>query len=242
MHIIKVLFIFFWMSNCYGETYRLATGEFPPFTGASLESQGLATKIIQHTIREMGHQTKIDFLPWKRGYKLTLAGNYLGTFPYSKNQERQKQWHYSSALYRLKEVFFSQKEKNFSFNTEDDLTGFVVCKPIGYNLFDLKRLIEKNLIQIQRPNEMKQCFAMLDRGRVDLVMTNVAAGRKAIELAGLNFNHYDVTDKAFVDIGHHLIVPKSRNGGKEFLAVFDEVLRKSKNAGIVDKYMQEYLQ
>jgi len=241
MYIIKVLFIFLWIGSCYGETYRLATGEFPPFTGASLESQGLATKIIKHTIQEMGHQTKIDFLPWKRGYKSTLVGKYFGTFAYSKNKERQKIWLYSKPLYQLQEIFFSKTTKKFTYENEEDLKGLLVCKPIGYNLFNLKKLVDKKLLNIVRPAKMRNCFAMLNAGRIDLVMTNRETGMQVIAKIGIDKNLITAHNKVFVDIGHHLIVPKNMQNGKEFLARFDETLEKAKTSGIIAKFISHHI-
>jgi len=229
------------MSNCYGETYRLATGEFPPFTGASLESQGLATKIIQHTIREMGHQTKIDFLPWKRGYVSTLAGKHFGTFAYSKNKERQKIWHYSQPLYQLQEVFFSQTKKNFNYENEVDLKGLIVCKPIGYNLFNLEKLANNQFLKIERPPKMKNCFAMLNAGRINLVMTNKETGMKVIAQTGLDKNLFTASKKSFVNIGHHLIIPKNMQNGKQFITHFDKTLEKAKTSGIIAKFISHYI-
>ena len=242
MRLCLFILLFVFASTGQSAVYSLATGEFPPFTGEKLNSQGLATKIIEHTLQKMGHQARIDFLPWKRGYKQTLAGKYFGTFAYSKNKERQIEWHYSAALYQLKEVFFSQKKQAFSFETENDLKGLVVCKPIGYNLFGLKKLIASELVSIQRPLDMKQCFAMLKKGRVDLVMTNMAAGLKVLDDAGQDRKLFNVSDKAFVDIGHHLIVPRVRQGGKEFIKVFDQSLKEIREAGLIDKYIREFTQ
>jgi len=240
MYIIKVLFVFLWLSSCYGETYHLATGEFPPFTGAQLESQGLATKIIKHTIKKMGHQAKIEFLPWKRGYSNTLSGKYFGTFAYSKNKERQEVWHYSKPLYQLQEIFFSQTKKNFSYESKEDLKGLIVCKPIGYNLFNLKKLVDKQFVKIERPPNMKNCFGMLKRGRVDLVMTNKETGLQVISQAGLNKYPFTASKKAFVDIGHHLMVPKNLKNSKKFITHFNEALEKAKTSGIITKFISQY--
>jgi polar amino acid transport system substrate-binding protein len=241
MYIIKVLFVFLWLSSCYGETYHLATGEFPPFTGAQLESQGLATKIIKHTIKKMGLQAKIEFLPWKRGYSNTLSGKYFGTFAYSKNKKRQEVWHYSKPLYQLQEIFFSQTKKNFSYESKEDLKGLIVCKPIGYNLFNLKKLVDKQFLKIARPPEMKNCFGMLKRGRVDLVMTNKETGLQVISQAGLNKYPFTASKKAFVDIGHHLIVPKNLKNSKKFITHFNEALEKAKTSGIITKFISQYI-
>jgi len=242
MYLIKVLCVFLWISSCHSsETYRLATGEFPPFTGAALESQGLATKIIQHTIQKMGHQTKIFFLPWKRGYRDTLFDKYFGTFAYSKNKERQELWYYSKPLYQLQEIFFSLAKRNFTFENEDNLKGLIVCKPIGYNLFNLKKLVDNQFLKIERPPTLKSCFAMLNAGRVDLVMTNKATGLQVIKESGLNNTLFIANDKAFVDIGHHLIVPKHKKNGIEFIKHFDEVLEKAKKSGVVKEYISQFI-
>ena len=106
MYLVRVLFFLFWVGSCHSEVYSISTGNFPPFVGENIESQGLATKIIQLTMQEMGNQTEIVFLPWKRGFRDTFNGKYFGTYPYSKNEERQRKWHYNPWACSMLSLFF----------------------------------------------------------------------------------------------------------------------------------------
>jgi len=241
MYLVRVLFFLFWVGSCHSEGYAISTGNFPPFVGEKIEGQGLATKIIQRTMKEMGNQTTITFLPWKRGFRDTYNGKYYGTYPYSKNKERQRKWHYSQPLYNLQEVFFSKVENNFVYTNNEDLVGLTVCKPIGYNLFNLKKIVDDQTINLIRPPAMRNCFAMLNKGRVDLVMTNETSGFAVLVQEGFETKHFKVSDKVFVDIGHHLIIPKKVEGGKEFIVKFDSTLEKLKAEGVVDQLISEFI-
>ena len=88
---------------------------------------------------------------------------------------------------------------------------------------------------------MKNCFGMLKRGRVDLVMTNKETGMQIITQTGLDKYLFTASKKAFIDIGHHLMVPKNLKNGKKFLIRFNETLEKAKASGIITKFISQYI-
>ena len=234
------LFIGCFISVAQAQTYKLASGDFPPFTGEKVANGGLATEIIVKVINELGDQSDIKFLPWKRGFKKTLEGEYFGTFAYSKNNERLKTWFYSEPLYTLEEVFIVQGDSTFSFSTDYDLRGKTVCKPAGYNLFGLKKMAESGIIKIEQPPNMKHCFRMLSAGRVDMVMTNSKTAQSLIEAETNNLFKYKVLETPFVTIGHHLIIPRSNANGEAFLERFNATLVRFKHSGKIDALIKSY--
>lgn len=203
---------------------RLVTGEFAPFVGEKLNAGGMTARMMRQIFKAMGLQISLDFRPWKRGYQATLRNEYTATFPYSKNAEREEIWWYSDELYNLDEVFFSASDTKVSFDSHQDLAGRAVCKPIGYNLFELEELYEQGVITLERPTDMQSCFRMLMAGRVDLVMTNRMVGDNLIQELNLEPDNIRVLSKPFRRISHHLIVPKSLPEGKAFIAKFNRHL------------------
>ncbi|GLS91250.1 hypothetical protein GCM10007916_23190 [Psychromonas marina] len=225
---ILVLITLLLSTSSFAQTIKLATGEFPPFVGNELNNKGLATEIITRVFDEMGDQVDISFRPWKRGYAETLAGKFMGTFPYSKNSEREKTLYFSNVIYELEEHFFAKKSKSISYQKETDLTNLRICKPIGYNLFGLKELEDKGLISIASPINMTLCFKMLSSNRVDLVMTNKIAGWRYIEDLFIDTNEFTMLENSFVKIGHYLIIPKSNVAARETINKFNNALNNAK--------------
>ncbi len=122
--------------SIYAEPIPIVTGnKFAPFTDEKLPNGGLATEIIQKTFSEMGYETKIKFLPWQRGFNATKENKYFGTFPYSYNEERSKNFYFSEPIYNQVFLFFVLKNSNIHYSAESDLQGLRVCKPLGYNCF-----------------------------------------------------------------------------------------------------------
>jgi len=229
------------LSATEDESYHFVSGEFQPFTSEQMTNGGLTTEIIQSVVENMGKTMKVSYLPWKRGHLKTLNGDFYAIYPYSKNPERLKIWHYSEALYELEEIFFRLKGKTFDYTSNSDLQGLTVCKPTGYNLFGLKKLFEEGLIKLERPPDLKSCFRMLNIGRVDLVMTNATTAWSMIDSLGLDAAKFDQVDKPFEKINHHLIIPKSNLSGKSFLKGFNDVLTRLKAEGKVQNILDKHL-
>ena len=226
---------------CGAQTYSLASGEFPPFTSESLNEGGLATEIITSAIHQMGHRTEISFLPWKRGYEMTLRGRHHGTYAYSKNNQRLEQWLFSDPLYNLEEVFISRSHNKVNFRDDADLNNLIICKPIGFNLFGLKKLQQQGVITLLRPADMEGCFRLLAKRRVDLVMTNSTTALNLIQRYTEDPNDFHILPKPFTKIGHHLIAPKSEAQSAAFINQFDAALLELKQSGVVDALIAKHL-
>lgn len=133
-------------------TDRLVTGDdYAPFTGRSLPNQGLASDIVSRVFDLMRRPVELEFKPWKRGYADTLDGIYLGTFPYGRNPDREKLFHYSEPLYRFGQYFFTLADSDIDYQNESDLQGRRVCLPQGYNPTVLGKYNENGTITLVRP-------------------------------------------------------------------------------------------
>ena len=240
MKLIITLSLFFTL-NCYADVVKLTSGEFPPFVGSELKNGGLASEVVTRIFSEMGEQAVISFRPWKRGFSETMTGKYLGTFPYSKNTEREKTLLFSHPIYELEEHFFTMKDAKVKYESEQDLTNLRICKPLGYNLFGLKKLAQEKTIYLESPKSMGHCFKMLASGRVDMVMTNETTGWTYIEDLFGNRKQFTMTEKSFVKIGHYFIVPKSNQQGPGIIKAFNEILDKLKLNGEIELIKNKHI-
>ena len=80
------------------DTVALATGEYPPLSGAAEPGGGLLAQVVVAAYAAVGVTVQLSYLPWQRGYNETLAGTYTGSFPYVKNAEREALYLYSNPM------------------------------------------------------------------------------------------------------------------------------------------------
>lgn len=75
-----------WLLGCVAgpaaaETFRLTSLEWPPYSGAQLEHQGLSIRVARAAFEAMGHSLEVDFFPWKRAVQVGLGPDYSGYYP-----------------------------------------------------------------------------------------------------------------------------------------------------------------
>ncbi|ODN41959.1 substrate-binding periplasmic protein, partial [Piscirickettsia litoralis] len=173
MKIVCYFFIFILITPYTFSSIKLATGNnYPPFSDESLPNGGIATQLVKEITRNMGISSiMIDFKPWKRGYQETLDHQYLATFPYGKNSERQKKFYYSKAIFTVDSYFWvrtnSHLNKNNFFKEK-----LIFCVPLGYDhSIELALFDRKKVTIIQRKNPEK-CLWLVEKGKADTVSLN----------------------------------------------------------------------
>lgn len=171
--------------------YVVTGNEYEPFTGVDLPNGGLITEIIITVFNALGYEIEISFQNWDDAMENTTEGKFNATFPWLKNKERQEHFLYSEPLYEILVMPFIKKESSpfneynsNEYNELDDLKGLRVCRPEGYYIHDLQKLVEKNSLTLIRPKELSECFTMLANDKVDVVPVNKLSGVKEIYKLG----------------------------------------------------------
>ena len=128
-------------------------------------------------MRQKVLRVEITFLPWKRAYKQAKAGNFDGTFVWSKESDREQDFYYSDPIFEDSMVFFHLKRTPFEWETMDDLKGLRIGCTLGYNYGDAFRAAENagELIVEKVPKDI-QNFRKLLRERVALVPLEMPVG------------------------------------------------------------------
>ena len=224
-------------------TERVVTGDdYAPFTGRTLPNQGLASDIVSRVFDLMQRPVELEFKPWKRGYADTLEGIYLGTFPYGRNPDREKLFHYSEPLYRFGQYFFTLADSGIDYQQEADLQGKRVCLPQGYNPTVLRRYRENGTIILVRPSTMEACFRMLQKKRVDLVRVNDHVGWSLVDSVFGQRDRVRMLAKPLRESIEHLIIPRTKSDGEALITAFNLALKQLRDDGVIDAAIAEHLQ
>lgn len=217
---------------------HLTTGDFAPFSGETLPNQGLATEIVKRAFLKAGYLVDFTFLPWERGYNETLAGNYLGTFPYSQNAERQTLFLYSDPIYSFKVVFFAQSTSDIDFSQGFNLDGMHVCLPIGYNNFlTSQKNIDSSKIILDQPVDLAACFKMLQAGRTDVVMIMELVGWAVVDQTFGSRSDFKVLSPPLLETSDYLVISKNYPEGNVYMERFNTALKDLHQQGVIDQIL-----
>jgi polar amino acid transport system substrate-binding protein len=221
---------------------RLVTGNsYSPFTDQSLPNDGMITEIVVKTFKEMGERTEIEFWSWDYGFNATLEGEFVATFPYLKNEERMKKWYYSEPLFNILILCFVKKNSSIKYDAPEDFQGLTFCRPEGYYMHDLQSLLDNGIISIKRPKKIETCFHLLKQGEVDAVPVNEFVGKEVVKREFGSAEYFDTLEKAISEDTLHLILPKDNPENLHLLHKFDQVVKKMKKDGTLQKIIKRHL-
>lgn len=206
----------------------LATGEYPPFSGAAEIGNGLISAVVTAAFEAQGVSSKLAFLPWQRGYKETLAGTHTATFPYVNNKERQEAFWFSKPIYTDTIRLFAKEGAL----REIDWNGKAICVPLGYNTEQIQKFASERQARLERPVDMASCFEMLLLDRVYAVWSSEAVAEAVtapIRSKGLRYKSLMLSVDYTVD--YFLIFPRTQPDSKEWLARFNAGLAQIQRNG-----------
>jgi polar amino acid transport system substrate-binding protein len=155
-------------------TVRLAATEYPPFYGKELEDHGFITEIIVTAFERSGYTVEVKFLPWKRALEKTKEGAFGGLFTVWYREAREEWFVFSDPLPANEVGFYKRATDEISFTNYDDLEPYRIgvvrgyANPPGFDEAGLKT----SVVVDDETN-----FRMLDKGRIDLVLTDRIVGR-----------------------------------------------------------------
>ncbi len=164
------------------EPLALATGEFPPYSGATLPGYGISSQIVQLALREAGHDSVVVFLPWRRAAAMTAKGHYAGSYPWAKNAEREQLFLYSQPLHDDRIRFFARLDSEL--DLAENWQGRILCIPAGWDASQVQAQIDRYQLRLERPNDMDNCFRMLAAGRLDLTVLNEQVAQSMLQRLG----------------------------------------------------------
>lgn len=181
----------------------IVTADFPPFKfKKGKKIVGLDTEIILAVFKRMGYDVTVKMRPFKRADSATRAGEYAAYYTFTYNDERGKDYLYTSPISAVQNVFFYNKarlhepkiRKVRDWKTLDFLKGLKVGVSANYNyepeFMKLWRPAnkpmwkpnEKGFVRIFAAREIsgkspeKQHLGKLALGRIDTFISEISVG------------------------------------------------------------------
>jgi len=181
--LLTAIFIFFNSSVLFANKHKslktipISTASFPPFkfrdqgTGKII---GFDTEIITEVFKSMNITPKITMLPFIRADRKTRAGEYAAYYTFTKNIDREKDYHFSDPISSVQDLLFFKKSTNISWNSYSDLSQYKLGYSKKYN-YDKKFLDAiKYKFPVLSENNEKHLLNLLINNRFDMIICEVS--------------------------------------------------------------------
>lgn len=222
------------------DTLRLVSGDdYPPFTGSTLAGGGVLTELVQQAFAAGGKAASIEFKPWPRGYEETLRLGYDATFPYLSTPRRMASYLFSDPLYEVNLRLYVRRDSPWQTGTRQELQKATFCLPAGYEVSGWVHA-ESHRLAFVRPRSMAQCHAMLQLGRVDVVISNPDELAWQAVPPLLSLPNVRTLPEPVADVTLHLIIPRAHPDAQELLDVFNTGLQQLVSSGARDRLFQNH--
>lgn len=224
-------------STASAKSFTLATGDYRPFCS---KHGGVAMDIVTAALQSVGANAKYVILPWVRCEAGVERGDFVGTFPYSKNESRIKKFLFTNGILNTSAVFFMLKDSmpNWDYGGVNSLEGLRVACIKGYFY---ETLFTKNEVNCQPVTDIKDAFQMLIRGRIDLVAESEAIGWMMIE--DIDSGYISKIREANTPLRSgvsSVMVSKIHPDSEVFIKLFNKGIQKIKSNGVYDAILERY--
>ncbi len=222
---------------------RLVTGNgYAPYTDEALPEGGLVNDLVKRVYELIGVDYTIDWKPWKRGFQEGITGEYVATYPYIYNEERNRYFAYSEPVYESNLRLFSLIEANLSPTGLDDARGRRMCFPLGWAPGPkLAELFAATAVLRDEPQDMETCFRLLDRARTDFVLANEIQGWNSANAVGLDDTRVAMSDFNVEVNPVHVIFSREVPNYQAELERFNTGLAALRASGEYDKIVRKHL-
>jgi polar amino acid transport system substrate-binding protein len=209
----------------------LTTGDgYPPYVDWKTPTGGIATEVVRNVVTRMGFEPRFSSLPWARGYKLMLKGDYTATFPYIRTPTREAEVAFSEPLFGISSHIFARAGSPMKFEDIGDLKGYSTCNYVGSALpTSVQTQIAEGLIRVNEVSSLSTCFKLLELGRVDFVTVNSLAGSAIACEHPTGSHQFLISEKPAETLYLHLVVALANADARGFLENFNVELLKFKS-------------
>lgn len=157
-----------------GETWKVITLDWPPYTDEHLPNKGVAAKALSETLKSVGITVEFVFMPWSRGIYEVKKPEYVGIFP-SWTATGFKGARLSPSLFQSPIGFVFPSKAPVAWKTLQDLKGLRIGIVQDYHYpVEFVALGEKKFFKFfsegtDEQNLFKVAYQRVDATIIDLV-------------------------------------------------------------------------
>jgi polar amino acid transport system substrate-binding protein len=224
-------------------TLVLSTGGWPPFITDEQRHDGFIGHLIRDIFAELGIRVEYQYIPWRRAYVEASVGRFDGTAVWMDAEERHADFLYSDPVLDETFVFFHRRDRNFDWETFDDLEGLTLGGVIGYSYGPgLDAAIESGIVQVEWVRDDEANLRKLLAGRIDAYPQEVSVGRY--------YQRKHLTEAEQTQLTHHeqpllvnqsfLLMPRALPESEARIAQFNAQLRQFREDGRYHAYFRAF--
>ena len=228
------------VANGYaGETVRLAVGEWAPYTSETDAEGKLLEKVTTQALALEGISVEYTYFPWKRSYLVAANGEFDGTLPWNKTEERVKEFVFpKTSLLKDENVFFHLKSTPFTWTKLEDLKRYRMGVTMG---FKEEAIYKAQGIAAEVVTSEDLNFKKMRVGRIDVYQTSKRVGYVTLKKT---FGQQDASvfthhPKVVSESEYFVLFSRATPRGQYLADKFDAGLKKLKASGGYDKIMAE---
>ncbi len=214
----------------------LATLDWPPYVGRTMDNQGYVTAIVKEAFGRSGVTADIRFHRWSRVIGLVKRGQVDGYFPEYYNDEIRSYARFSDPMPAGPLGFFKRSDSQIEFTELKELSHLRIGIVKGYvnsAAFDAATFLNKHPVNDDLSN-----FRLLLAGRVDLVVADRYVGEYLLahhlpeHWADVTFLHHILEQKQI-----YLCIRSGRDNTLVFLNTFNRGLQEMQADGTLDRLL-----
>jgi polar amino acid transport system substrate-binding protein len=148
-----------------------AVGEWPPMITENAAGYGIHTKRVTEVFEAMGYRVRYVFVPWRRAYEQTIAGQYAATFSWIWTDERAAEVLYPRyPIAKAHQIGFYRKDR-FPAGLDIDAIADIAplgVRPVGVASYWYEVEFRRLGIQADIVTSSEAAWRFLDAGRADI--------------------------------------------------------------------------
>ncbi len=252
------------LSSVVRQIQFLTADGYTPFTDRSLPNGGMITQIVSSSMNLIKKQSGGDFnynVSWVNDWAahlnpLLITRAFDAGFPWLKPdcanaaelsrdaKYRCQKFFFSDPLYEVFTVLFVKADSPITFAKDDEIIGKSLCLPVGQSTHELdkggRNWVKDKKITLLRPQNVEECFRLLDSGGVNAVVTPDLTGKSVAAALGISDKVKAL--KRPVAIGTlHVIVPKTHPHASTMLYYINTAVGKLRDSGEYDKIVDNQM-
>ncbi|WP_428624340.1 substrate-binding periplasmic protein [Sedimenticola sp.] len=243
--LVVVIFLFLGSLSIVvaGESIRLTSGDWPPYTSELLKRNGIASYIVKQAFALQGVNVEFGFFAWRRALTLARAGWWHGSSVWSWSKERDENFYYSEPVLEPKDYFFYLKSRDFDWDSFDDLGNETIGISEGYYYgipFEEAKKAGKFRTEVGSSDTVN-LKKLLD-GRISLFVCDLNVGLAVLSRDLLPAERKRITyhPKHTSLMSYHLVLSKKIPGNKALMEKFNNGLAELKQSGAYDQAFEDY--
>lgn len=146
---------------------RLASLDWPPYTGSSLPDGGTATATVRKAVEKQGYTLEVSFLPWEEAVQATRDGKFDGYFPEYYSKDVLKEFDLSRPIGTGPLGLVENAASPISWNAVEDLGNYTIGVVSGYvNTARFDQLVAEGKIKTEAVATDNENAAKVAAGKI----------------------------------------------------------------------------